>query len=191
MAQDKYIVKEKLAQALAGDKNAATYFNLGGHRDVAVNLKRQTTWEGLNDDYHNFAVQWRAAKCLQLKTLEIASKTALIYLSRIAVHQFDQEVTGEALFVTEREVLEYMKVLMEEFTPVFQQEDEESSDSAANEIEEDASEDDTSDAEPPRKKTKESATKDSSEKKTTQAKNPCITRWSNVVYPSVIISAET
>ena len=192
MAQDKSTVKEKLAQALAGDKSTAAYFDLGGNRDVGVNLKRHTTWEGLNKDYHNFAVQWRAARCLKLASLEHASKTALIYLSRIAIQQFDKEVTDEAIFVTEREVLLYMKVLMDEMTPAFQ--NEEGSNSQDRDLMQVTSEDnasDTSDAEPPRKKAKESASEYSSKKKNTQEKKPRITRWSNVVYPSVIISAET
>ena len=171
MAQDKSTVKEKLAQALAGDKSAAAYFDLGGNRDVGVNLKRHTTWEGLNKDYHNFAVQWRAARCLKLASLEHASKTALIYLSCIAVQQFDKEGTDEVIFVTEREVLLYMKVLMDKMMPAFQ--NEEGSDSQDRDLVQVTSEDnssDISDAEPPRKKEKESASEYSSKKKNTQEK---------------------
>ena len=95
----------------------------------------------------------------------------MIYLSRIAIQQFDKEVTDEAIFVTEREVLLYMKVLMDEMTPAFQ--NEEGSNSQDRDLMQVTSEDnasDTSDAEPPRKKAKESASEYSSKKKNTQEK---------------------
>ena len=57
MEQNISTLKETLEQALAGEDNAVRFFNLGSDRDVAVNLRRETIWENLNNDYHNYAKQ--------------------------------------------------------------------------------------------------------------------------------------
>ncbi len=164
MAKDNSTVKEKLAKALAGDESAAAYFHLGGDRDVAVNVKNPLTWETLNKDYHFFAMQWRAARGLGLELLEKGAKKGLINLGRIASEVFEKEVTPEAVFVSERETLLFMKVLVKEMSPQFQTE--EGSESEKSDLvqvtsgEDDAS--DSSDAKPPTKKVKQSPSKSSS-----------------------------
>ena len=119
MSGKKSEVHKILDRALKGDKEAIDYFKLGGGKDINVVVKKKTTWGGLLKECHFSAIQYRAAKCLGLKHPEKTAKQMLIQMAHVAVGQFDNsEIDDEAIFVEEKEVLEYMEELYNELLPL-------------------------------------------------------------------------
>ena len=128
MVKVKDFVLRKINAALKGDTHAIAYLEITDS-EVSCTVQRDITWEQLQRDYHNTAVQFEAAGFLGIFSAQHAAKTGLINYARIAKEKFGKEIPVAASKVLQDEILQQVKQLMEEVSPMLEETEYEDRDS--------------------------------------------------------------